>query len=374
METQSLSQSALPAIPESGLLLHVGVFKTGTTALQEALREAGPALDEAGIVYRGPSSWLPRWKSLLMLMGENTPGGQWQQIVRVVQAHHGRAMVSSENLCGATPQEGTRVVNELGKGRPVKVLITVRSLSGLLASTWQQLLKRGLTDSFEDWLRNVFDNVDSPDELFWRRNDFPRQVRKWGDLVGEENVIVAVSDKAFPNRNIEVVESLLGLPAGTVRLSPSTRSNRSMSFEESELQRGVNEMVRDRLSRETYRQLVRLGSFPAFYRLDTGPGRPIPVPRWAADAAGDIGRRQADDLKKSKAVIVGDIDTLSDVKWDVDGPVVVPETVSMETAVAAVSGALLAAERQQKKLLAASQKPEAASSPARSVRNLLKRS
>lgn len=372
--------TGLSAIPDNGLLLHVGVFKTGTTALQEALRAADPALMEAGVLYRGPSSWLPRWKSLLVLMSENKPGGQWQQIVAAVNGHQGRAMVSSENLCGATPREAATVVGKLGVDRPVKVLITVRSLSGLLASTWQQLLKRGLTLPFEDWLRKTFDNVDSVDELFWRRNNFPWQVRKWGELVGEENVILAVSDKKYPARNLEIVEQLLDVAPGTVTLNPESRSNRSMSFAEAELLRRLNLRVGERLRRESYRRMVRLGAFPGFYLQDTGPGEPIPVPRWAAEQAAQIGSRQADELKRTAAVIVGDIDALGDAKWDIDGPIAPPDTVSMDTAVAASAGALLAAERYlrsiQKEDVPAAPRPPAKAnrSTERRLRNLLKRS
>jgi len=370
--------TGLAAIPDNGLLLHVGVFKTGTTALQEALRAAGPALTEAGVLYRGPASWVPRWKSLLVLVAENKPGGQWQQMVAAVNGHEGRAMVSSENLCGATPREAATVVGKLGAGRPVKVLITVRSLSGLLASTWQQLLKRGLTLPFEDWLHKTFDNVESVEELFWRRNNFPWQVSKWGELVGEENVILAVSDKKFPTRNLEIVEQLLGVAPGTVTLNPDTRSNRSMSFAEAELLRRLNLQVGEKLRRESYRRMVRLGAFPGFYRLDTGPGEPIPVPRWAAERAADLGSRQAAELRQMSAVIVGDIDVLGDAKWDIDGPIASPEMVSMDTAVAASAGALLAAERYlrsaQKSVAAEPPPPTSARSTERRLRSLLKRS
>ena len=365
-------------VPENGLLLHVGVFKTGTTALQEALRAADPQLVEQGVLYRGPYSW--EWKTLLGLMNANRPGGPWQRLEQDVQGHGGRVMVSSENLCGATPDEAKRVVELLGAGRPVTVLITIRSLSGLLASTWQQLLKRGMHQPFQDWLEQVFDNVGSPEIQFWRRNDFPAQVRKWGSLVGEDNVILAVSDKNFPTRNLELVEDLLTVPRGTVELRPDTRSNRSMSFAEAELLRRVNEDLEDRLTKDSYRKLVRLGTFPAMYKTDTGADEPIPLPRWAADAASEIGRRQAEDLRASRAVLIGDVSALADSKWDVDGPVPEPTTINLATAVAAVNGALLASQRDLKRQAKAESDAKAngrqrgtVASGAGRIRGLLKR-
>lgn len=380
METSASAPAPTPhlipdgsVIPDNGLLLHVGVFKTGTTALQEALRAADPNLVEQGVLYRGPYSW--EWKTLLGLMNANRPGGPWQRLEQDVQGHAGRVMVSSENLCGATPDEAKNVIDRLGAGRPVTVLITIRSLSGLLASTWQQLLKRGMHQPFQEWLEQVFDNVGSTDVQFWRRNDFPAQVRKWGALVGEQNVILAVSDKKFPTRNIELVEDLLTLPRGTVELRPDTRSNRSMSFAEAELLRRVNEDLGDRLPKESYRKLVRLGAFPGMYKTDTGADEPIPLPKWAADAASEIGRRQADELRASQAVLIGDVSALADSKWDVDGPVPEPTTINLATAVAAVNGAILASQRDLKRQAAAADaaKTGAKQSGAGRIRGLLKR-
>lgn len=342
---QSPSASSLPSIPSDGLLLHIGVFKTGTTALQEALRAANPELEQAGVLFRGPASW--KWEGLLGLMHENTPGGSWQELEQAVHAHPDRVMVSSENLCGASDPEAKTVIKRLGKGRRVTVLITVRSLSGLLASTWQQLLKRGISRPFDDWLHDVLDNPGSVEQSFWRRNDFPAQVRRWGGLVGEENVVVAVSDKAFPTRNLEIVEDMLDIPRGTVQLKPDTRSNRSMSFAEAELLRRVNEDVKGELSRENYRRLVRLGVFPSMYRTETGSDEPIPLPRWAAESAAAIGNEQAEVLSRSDAVIVGDITALGSGSWTVDGDIVDPTTVNMDTAVAAVTGALHAFQREE---------------------------
>lgn len=371
MESTSAETASLPVIPDNGLLLHVGVFKTGTTALQESLRAAESALVEDGILYRGPASW--HWKTLLGLMNANTAGGPWQNLERAVQGHSGRAMVSSENLCGSTPDEAATVVSKLGKGRPVTVMITVRSLSGLLASSWQQLLKRGMHQPFQEWLENVFANPGSPEVLFWRRNDFPAQLRKWGELVGEENVVIAVSDKNYPTRNLEIVEDLLQVPRGTVELRPDIRSNRSMSFAEAELLRRLNEGLDGKLGREPYRRLVRLGAFPAMYKADTGSDEPIPLPKWAADEAARIGTAQAEELTASKAVIVGDISQLGSSRWDIDGPVPNPSTINMDTAVAAINGAILAAQRD----IARQQREAAAAAETAGggrLRSLLKRS
>ena len=42
-----------PALPANGVLLHVGVHKTGTTAIQAALADARADLKAAGVSYPG---------------------------------------------------------------------------------------------------------------------------------------------------------------------------------------------------------------------------------------------------------------------------------------------------------------------------------
>ena len=373
MQSSPAPSVPLPTIPADGLLLHIGVFKTGTTALQEAMRAAEPALAEAGVLFRGPASW--KWEGLLGLMREKTSDGPWQELEESVHSHPDRVMVSSENLCGASASEAKTVVSRLGRDRRVTVLITVRSVSGLLASTWQQLLKRGIARPYDAWLHDVLDHPGSTEQSFWRRNDFPAQLSRWGALVGEENVVIAVSDKAHPTRNIEIVEDMLTVPRGSVQLTPNVRSNRSMSFGEAELLRRVNEEIRGDLSRETYRRLVRLGVFPSMFGSGTGADSPIPLPRWAAESAAAIGAQQAAVLSESQAVVVGDISALGAGKWDIEGDVVPPPTVPMDMAVAAVTGALRAAQREEvrRKRGFPETSRRAQRTPTRRLRKILKR-
>ncbi len=340
---------AVGAIPSDGLLLHVGVFKTGTTALQHALDHAGSRLTDAGVLYRGPSSWVPRSTNLLDLMIADEPDGSWRRLIADISAHRGRVMVSSEVLSTAVPKQCAKVVKKLGQRRPVTVLVGVRPLSGLLASTWQQFLKRGFDQPFEEWLTRVFDDVSGEDNKFWLRNDFPAQVRRWGRVVGVENVVVVMTDKSAPTRTPELVEDLLGLGRGTVVLDDSLATNPAMSFAQAELLRQVNEELGDGFSADSYRRLIRMGVYPAMSKAATGVGEPIPLPRWAAAAAAERGRQQAEALASSGAVLVGDMGALSRSTWDVDGPVPSPQTIDLDSAAGAVLGAVLAGKRGKRR-------------------------
>lgn len=347
------SPGAVPLIPPDGLLLHIGVFKTGTTALQETLRHSPDALAAADVVYRGPSSW--RFTPLRTLAEADGP--RWREIVTALAAHPGRRVVSSENLCGCTDPEAARIVSALGGDRPVHILITVRTLADLLPSTWQQLLKRGMAEPYEQWLRQVVADAPRGDGLFWRRNDFPAQVRRWGALVGEDNLTVVVSDKRQPDRLLRITEGFLDLAPQCLQFHPAGKSNESLTHAEAELLRRVNEAVAEQLGEAQYHRLVRLGVFPGMHRNRSRAADPIPLPSWAADEMVRIGAEQAAALRAAGVRVIGDIDALAALPATVSEHTGPPAVISMDTAAAALISGLRAATR------ATAETPAAAAAP-----------
>lgn len=334
--------AAIPAIPADGLLLHIGVFKTGTTALQETLRHSPEVLSGADVLYRGPSTW--KFAPLRSLAQSDS--AQWRDLVQDVAEHAGRVIVSSENLCGSSDGEAAAIVRQLSGERPVRILITIRSLAELLPSTWQQFLKRGMSQPYEDWLKNVVADAASGSDPFWRRNDFAGQVRRWGGLVGPGNVTLVVSDKRKPDRLLRITEQFLALPEGSLQFHPAGKTNQSLSHAEAELLRRVNEATFESLGEAEYHRLVRLGVFPGMHRSQQSKAAPIPLPDWAADEMERIGHDQAAALAASGAEVIGDLAALAQRPPDVAREQGAPDTISMDAAAAAVIGALNATKRQ----------------------------
>jgi hypothetical protein len=336
------SPSQLLPIPDNGLLLHIGVFKTGTTALQETMRRSRKTLNHADVLFRGPRSW--KWKSLRRALTRNAT--MWVKLTQSVHAHDGRAFVSAESLCVSSEKEAKTAVAGLGRGRPVHILITVRSLADMLPSTWQQFLKRGRTVPYEDWLQSVLSETNAESSAFWERNNFPGLLKRWGDLVGEENITIVVSDRQQPDRILRVTEQLLDLTPESLKFHAASKTNRSLSYAEAELLRQVNAQATDLLSEHEYSRLVRLGVFPALHRRAGPHGDRIPLPGWAADAVAEIGTKQAEILRASSATIVGDIDAIARSSVEVRETIDPPELVPMDVASAAVAGSLVAAHRE----------------------------
>jgi hypothetical protein len=351
--------SDVAAIPDDGVLLHIGPFKTGTTAIQEALASSRPELADHGVTWPGTQLHTRAAMSAIRHTfgwsdrgGATAPRRDWRELLTEVRAAPGRVVVSSEYFCLAKPRRIERIWEQLGQGR-VHVLVTLRPLGLLLPSTWQQYVKSGKSIHYEDWLRAVL--ADPPDRTvtpwFWVRNDHLALVRRWVEVVGTDRLTVLVLDDADRGMLYDVFERLLALPLGTLNRVPNGRANRSLSAVECELLRTVNEEVeRHDVPWGSYVEVVRNG---AVRRLvdsrDPAPGEArITTPDWALARAAQLGVETAAGLAGTGVRIIGDVDRLGTRTAPVapqPPETVVPVTVAADLLLGALSGSMRAGPR-----------------------------
>ena len=301
------------------ILLHIGVHKTGTTAIQSALAQAGPALAAAGIAYPAPTGHFDvAMAALGKRAGWDRSGPapdrrRWRALVRTAQAHRGRVVFSSEVLCEADDESAARIVEELGTER-VQVLITLRPLEALLPSTWQQYLKSGYHQPYQDWLRDVLKSKKTKTtRSFWRRNDHGRLVARWGGLVGSADVAVLVVDPLDRYGLYRDFESLLGLSPDALAAAPSLLGNRSLSAAEAEVLRRFNRQARETMSYSAYHRLIRRGAALALVegrQPDLEEPR-IVTPSWAIERAREFGAASVRQIQESGAAVFGRIELLT---------------------------------------------------------------
>ena len=113
--------------PNDRVLLHVGVHKTGSTALQSALAAAGPELNKRGIIYPGDSdlhhgaavgvaaagsasSDHSNWEKMRRWQRSRT----WRTLSHQVRRQSGKAVVSSDFFGRLGPRGIARTVDGLG--------------------------------------------------------------------------------------------------------------------------------------------------------------------------------------------------------------------------------------------------------------------
>ncbi|HLT62228.1 MAG TPA: hypothetical protein VK020_13590 [Microlunatus sp.] len=348
----------LDPLPPSARLLHIGLPKTGTTALQHAASEQRPELLRQGVRYPGRS--LNHRVAISALMQRrwgwagpesSTPSLRaWRDLLAELETDpERRGWIDHEFISESDDATAARFAAELG--RSMHVVITLRSFGSLLTSSWQQFLKTGTSHTFEHWLRQVL--TDPPNlkvtPTFHRRNDQAGLVRRWAEVAGADQVTVIIVDKHRPWVMPEAFEDLLGLSRGT--LSPDRADgltgNRSLTAAESELLRRLNLLVKQGgLGWRQYERLIRNGLAARLLaaRTPTPEEPPVRLPDWAREVALERGAAFRDAIAASGVRVVGDLDQLATAPPS--GEVPRPESVPLDAAVEALAGTISVAAGQ----------------------------
>ena len=348
-------------IPEGGILLHVGMHKTGTTAVQGILANLRSQLRQLGLDYptQDPGHHLPA-RAVLELRapwrGVAPDPRVWDDFVRVVQASTlPRCVISSERFSAADAEQAARIAADLGGDR-LHVLIGARHFALTAVSLWQQSLKRGKTATLDEWLAERFQRSDeNPTPRFWRLHDPSVVAERWATVLGPERVHVVVVDEQDHDLLPTAFEDLLALPPGTLTSAVVPVSNRSMTAAEAELSRLTNVALKSQLKWSEYEAFARLGAMSRMTELrrpDKDEPR-IPIPAWVAETALGEGARVADALTAAGVHVIGDLANLTNpipAHRVGDGAWQPPSEVAVQAAVEAVAGAVLAGREERRRL------------------------
>lgn len=348
-------------LPADVRLFHIGLAKTGTTALQSTARSRRAALLEHGVRY--PGTGLNHREAVSALMerrwGWTGPGAtvpareHWDRLMAEVEAETARRVWISHEFAAESDDDTARRFAE-ALGPRLHVLVTLRPYAALLVSSWQQYLKTGITRTFGSWLEAVL--ADPPDQrvtrTFHRRSDQGGVLRRWAAVVGADRVTAVVVDKAVPSALSDTVEALLDLPPGFLVQDGlgGRQANRSLSASEAEVLRRLNAELKDRLTWGEYDALLRKGGVDRLLQARTpGPEEGgSALPAWAAERASERGRRYAAEIRASGVRVVGDLDVLAapvrgPEESDTEQPAPEPELVDVDVAVQLAAGLLSAA-------------------------------
>lgn len=354
------------AIPPGGCLVHIGFDKTGTTSLQGAFHSDRERLREHGVVYPGTERY-HKSAGIAVTHARGNVGdppitmAAWQELTAEVRAaQRDRVFVSSEWLCRASNRQARRVVRGLGRDR-VHVVATLRPLTKILPSAWQQYVKDGYTGDYESWLEGVLTGPDdrSPTPWFWIRHRHDVVLARWAAIVGPAKVTAIVVDNRDPDQLLRQFEALLALPPEFLVGKPAGKRNASLTWPEVELLRRVNEHFREHnLPEDLYGAAIRSGVLPklADARPDLVDPTPIVTPRWALERAAEIGAAAARAIAASGIRVLGDLESLGAAPAEGEGgdPPAAPPPVEVATVAQAIVGALAATKGERPPLPATS--------------------
>ncbi|HEY9292177.1 MAG TPA: hypothetical protein VIP98_12920 [Microlunatus sp.] len=344
--------SEASVLPPSSVLLHIGPYKTGTTAIQSALFAAKPRLSEYGVGY--PGTWrrlvgagysVMRWAP----RGRTVPGPEvWDRFSAHVRSRtQERICVSTEDFSGiGDPKKADKIINDLGGDR-VHVLYVARALHRLLPSAWQERVKGHEERGYPDWLRSVLASPgakkDAAYRAFWRPHDLAAKVRTWAPLVGPDRFHVLIADDSDRDYLLRRFEELLDLPNGFLEQAPT--DNESLSLVRLELLRRLNERFRERQwSDRLYYQLVQSGLTKG---LQSAPRsdvdlRPPQLPSWALERVRELGEQRINTITDNGLDVIGDLDRLrppADYRTD-DDHISIQSLVTLDTMLEGISALL----------------------------------
>jgi hypothetical protein len=336
-----------PLTPEQRVFVHVGAPKTGTTFLQSTLFHYRQRLEELGILYPAVHYDDHFFAAVdlqnLDFSGEHRPEatGRWEEVAARVREWPGTSVISHDVLAGATPEQAQQAIESLAPAA-VHVVCTVRNLAFQLPSHWQEDVKHGQMATFDEWYDKIVRRDDSEWQLrwFWRVEDVPDILRRWGATLPAERVhVVTVPRPGAPTPLLwERFTSVIGLAADAVDISVVHHPNSGLGSAEVELLRRVNVAHAHALPPRQYERDVKglLGhEILAASRLSPR----LMLPERLLPEIGTVARRWSRLIEQAGYEIVGDLTELapreSDVAPSTDAPAVTPDDLA-DAAVTAV--------------------------------------
>lgn len=351
-------------IPEGGILLHVGMNKTGTTAVQGLLAHLRHDLLAHGVWYPADESahhlqarsvlgLRKGWRRRQALPPDPEIWDEFSAMVRAVPDR--RCVISSERFAVADAAHCAKIAADLGPDR-LHVIVGARHFALSATSFWQQTLKTGKITGLEDWFRREYERTDAnPTPQFWLLQDPSVVAERWVNVLGPDRVHVLVVDEQDRKHAPLAFERLLDLPSGLLTEAAAPTSNRSMTVPEAEFARQTNAALKKQLRWPEYELLVRLAGYSRLVevRAARSDEQRLQVPRWAADQAVHEGVRVAEAFTRLGVDVIGNLDDLTTaLRGDrvCSAPAESPQNVPIDLAVQAMVGPVLTAAHEMRRL------------------------
>jgi hypothetical protein len=337
-------------LPEGSRIVHIGPHKTGTTALQASFWNNRAAAEQQGVHYASNgrhalsavlagiehgSPWTPNKRP--------PPRWLWTRLLNDIRSSNAkRVVLSSEYFADARPESAARVVKELDPER-VQVIVTIRPLSRIFTSQWQQFVRNQNTTPFEEFLKKHLDDPHPAEPpVFWRRHRHDDLVKRWAELVGPDHLTVVALDDSDRDMVLRAFEQLTGLKTGTLEADP-TIQNRSMTLPEIETIRAFNIAFKKmELPSLLYQRIMRVGATHVMQQRTPRPDEPrIELPDWSVEPIREIATEMVNGIRAAGVRVVGDLEDMLAVPKPRVGPG--PEvSVTPEVAASAALGVLIA--------------------------------
>ncbi|HEX2312429.1 MAG TPA: hypothetical protein VHJ17_01760 [Thermomonospora sp.] len=301
------------------VFLHIGSPKSGTTFLQQVLRNNAETLAEAGVLLPTgghPQQYQAVWdlRGIPQDPGDPTPSreGAWDRLAAEVHASDRPVtIISEESLASLPPERIDRAVASLAP-LELHVVYTIRGLAGLLPSAWQEYVKHRSPKRYRAWLEDVIDGGPGvgAGRWFWSVHDAVAVLERWSrDIPAERVHVITVPPPGSPRDLLwRRFAGVTGIDPDLADLSEAF-GNESMGMAETELVRRLNVALGDELPKWHFGQVVK--GVLAHEVLSRRQGKrrfSVPAPRraWVRNRQQEL----VDGLRAAGYPVVGDLDDL----------------------------------------------------------------
>ena len=242
-------------------------MKTGTSYLQEVLRQHKAALAEDGILFPGANGWSDQVMAAKDVLGlhigpeiAHRADGAWDRLRDEMLNYDGRASVVSMEFMSFARRDRTRKVVGSLKSAEVHVILTVRDASRVIPAQWQESTQNYGVASWQEYVAAVLAGKDRDNpawRAFQRALNIPRMLRAWSVAVPPErlHVVLVPAPGAPADQLWDRFASVIDVDPERFPALPGER-NVSLGYASADLMRRVNKHLTD-LEQTTYGRTVK---------------------------------------------------------------------------------------------------------------------
>lgn len=315
------SEAVPEEAPHPRLYLHIGLPKSGSTFLQSLLGGNRSVLKESGYVYPyvrqegmfhaalemagKPSAWG---------LTPEAVEGTFDALLRRGRRIGGRVVISHEIFSAASTEQVQAIADRLDDFE-VHVVITVRNLGRVVTAQWQERVKNGHPESFEEYSEDVLADLPGVGEgsgtsVFWRGQDLAALLDRWAVVAPPERTHVVVTPGAGvgPDGLWNRFASALELPPDLIDPATAPQGNESLGAAQVALLRQVLVSLDGRLEQPWYSVVAKRWFAQSI--LGTVRGRKAVAPATVAERLTGVARSWSERVRTGGYQVYGDLDEL----------------------------------------------------------------
>lgn len=295
---------------------HVGMAKSGTTYLQDALFASRAALRRQGVAL------VPHQRSDHHDLAVNMAGKVRDfdaQSIRDARATFAAAVskadapvsLYSHELMAPARLEAVRELVAMVPDHDVRMVLTVRDPAMTLSSLWQQNIQQRQDKTLEQILDGARRRGGAQGAFFFDRSvDVKAVLERWGQVIGPERThVVVVPPSGGSGDLLTRFCGAIGVDPATMT-APESRANPALGAVQAELLRRVNVALGDRLPhpRAGYRQVGK--TWLAGQVLQRQRGERLRLPAGSREWVEQLSQEWIDHIRETGVVVHGDLDEI----------------------------------------------------------------